>query len=624
VLDIVTHSLYTEREIFLRELVSNACDALEKTRLTSLTHGKEPGLLEVSITTGEGTLTVQDSGCGLTKAELQSHLGIIAKSGTSDFAAQEKSATSLIGRFGVGFYASFMVADRVDVYTKSERSDTALHWSSDGGGTYTITPCAADLAPQRGTRIVLHLKPDAVDMFSHADGVKEVLSKHSAFVAHPVSVDGTRVNTLPAVWTFRPSEVTEEQHEQLYRSLGGIGSKPPFRLHFATDAPLSLHALIYVPSRSGEMLGFATDESVDTTGVSLYCRKVLIQRNAPGIVPRYLRFMRGIVDCEDVPLNIGREALQDASIVRRLNGVLAARVLKYLAEVARNDATAYDTWFTTGGMGMFIREGVCTEQDDSRRTQLAKLLRYESTSLPVGQMTGLDGAISRTQPAAPVKAIYYIVAPTRAAAESSPYLEAFRSRGVEVLLAYLPGDEVVFKMLGQLDGHSIVNVEEADISSLPPAAAKTEEASKHAAEEASAEPALSDRDMTALCEWLQNGPLLGKVAAVKPSARLTDSAALLTGHVPESLRRIQAMASAAGKAGASIAEVPATLELNPRHSLVKRLAAASSATDDEQRQALACLVAEQVLDSARVAAGDLDDPRRMLKRLTDICAAALK
>ena len=630
VLDIVTHSLYTEREVFLRELVSNACDALEKARLSALSgSGGDPGALEVRISTGPGnTLTVEDTGCGMTKAELQSHLGTIARSGTQEFAAAQGAAagSALLGRFGVGFYSAFMVADRVDVFSRSSDGGP-LHWSSDGSGTYTIAECPADQAPGRGTRIVLHLKPDVAGegMLTTADGVREVLTKHSAFVPHPVFVDGQRLNMLPAVWTMRPGEVSEEQHTQMYRSLGGTDT-PPFKLHFSADAPMSLSALLYVPSRSGELLGFNTGEdSIDSTGISLYCRKVLIQRNAPGLVPRYLRFLRGVVDCEDVPLNIGREALQDAGIVRRLNTALGGRVLKLLGDVALKDGAAYDNWFVSGGMGMFIREGVCTETDPTRRQQLAKLLRYETTALPSGQLTGVEGAIARAkerqQPGGDaLKAVYYAVNPSRDRDSilASPYLEAFTSRGVEVLLSYLPGDEVVFKMLGQLEGYSLVNVEEADTSKLAP-----KEEPSGAAQSSEAEGGkLSDSEMATLCEWLLSGPLAGKVVGVKASTRLTESAAVLTGHMPESLRRLQAMTS--GKSGpAGGFGVTTTLELNPGSALVRRLAAAA-ADGDAERQALARMVAEQMLDTARVAAGDIDDPRRMLKRLSDICAAALK
>ena len=622
----MTHSLYTEREVFLRELVSNACDALEKARLSALGSGGDAGALEVRITTGPGnTLSVEDTGCGMTKAELQSHLGVIARSGTQEFAAAQgaSSSSALIGRFGVGFYSAFMVADKVDVYSRSA-DGPPLHWSSDGSGTYTIAACADDQAPRRGTRIVLHLKPDVAGegMLTSGEGVREVLTKHSAFVPHPVLVDGQRLNMLPAVWTMRPGEVTEEQHTQMYRSLGGTDT-PPFKLHFSADAPLSLSALLYVPSRSGELLGFNTGEdSIDSTGISLYCRKVLIQRNAPGLVPRYLRFLRGVVDCEDVPLNIGREALQDAGIVRRLNAALGGRVLKLLGDTATKDGPAYDNWFVTGGMGMFIREGVCTETDPIRRQQLAKLLRYETTALPPGQLTGLEGAIARTKERGggdSLKAVYYAVSPTRDRDIASPYLEAFTSRGVEVLLSYLPGDEVVFKMLGQLEGYSLVNVEEADTSQLPPLVEPAENAKSSDPGAAT----LSEAEMATLCEWLLKGPLAGKVSAVKASTRLTESAAVLTGHMPESLRRLQAMTSGSKTGASSGFGVSTTLELNPGSALVRRLAAAAADADAE-RQALARMVAEQVLDTARMAAGDIDDPRRMLKRLSDICAAALK
>jgi len=628
VLDIVTNSLYTERDIFLRELVSNSCDALEKVRLRALQDGAEPGPLDVRISTAAGTLTIEDSGCGMTREELIANLGTIARSGTAEFVAAASAkaggaagdSSSLIGRFGVGFYACFMVSSRAEVFTRAEGGEP-LVWRSDGGGAFSIARASEAEAPARGTRVVLHLKDDvaASGAYSSAAGVEEILKRHSAFVPHPVFLDGARVNALPAVWSLRPAEVTDEQHDSFFAHLAGLGAPPPaFRMHFSTDSPLSLNALLYFPSRNDEMMLSGGMER-QPPGVSLYCRKVLIMRDAPGLLPQYLRFLKGVVDCEDLPLNISRETLQDTAIVRRLRDLITTRALKFLADAAKRDPAAFEAWHAV--MNNYIKEGLCSDAqgDERRKEALAKLLRYESSALPRGELTALEPALQRATErlngAEKAKKVYYLVSQSRDAAESSPYLEAFKARGIEVLLLYTPADEIVMKMLGDFQGAQLVSAEEADLSAeAPPPAAEGEEAP------------LSNAEMDALCVWMHDAVLAGQVAGVRASDRLTSSAAVLTGHMPESLRKLQ-MAAAGRMDPAAAATLlagmnNAWLELNPRHPLIKRLAAAA-ADGDQAKAETAKLVAAQLADSARISAGALDDPRAMLKRLSDICAAAL-
>jgi len=619
VLDIVTHSLYSEREIFLRELVSNATDALEKHRLTSLAASADPGKLEVRVTTDElgRTLTLEDSGCGFTREALVEQLGTIARSGTAAFSAP--GGSSLIGKFGVGFYSAFMVADRVELFTRAAGGEP-LVWRSSGGDSYTIAAASPDQTPARGTRVLLHLKSDAAaSELSTREGVARVLRKHSSFLPHPLLLDGEVVNNAPALWAQPARDVSEAQHAAFYDSLPGSRGRPAFHLHYSTDAPLEMQVLLYIPSVADSEL--LNERKPDESGVALYCRRVLIQPSARGLLPDYLRFVRGVVDCSDVPLNIGREALQDASVVRRLNAALSARVLKFLLDMAKKKPREYEAWFSSAG-GAFIKEGVCAEGDAKRKVNLAKLLRYESTAQPAGSYTSLEAvaarAAARAGEAAPLPPLYYAVGHSRAAAEASPYMEAFKSRGLEVLLMYRPSDEIVMRMLGSFEGHACVNVEEADVSSLPAAAAEP------AAPDQPAAASLSEAQMAELVGWL-GGVLKDKVSAVRASARLSDSPALLTGHMPESLRRLQEAAAARGDGGqtaqaAQLYRPLGSLELNPRHPLVVRLAAA--ARDPGQKE-VAELVAEQTLDLARLAAGAVDDPRSLMTRLTRLCQAAL-
>ena len=625
VLDIVTNSLYTERDIFLRELVSNSCDALEKSRLAAMSAGSGSGPLDIRIATGAGTLTIEDSGCGMTREELIANLGTIARSGTAEFVAKAGSkvdSASLIGRFGVGFYACFMVAQRAEVFTRSAGGEP-LVWRSDGSGSFSIARAAESDAPARGTKVVLHLKDDvaASGAYSTAPALEAILKRHSAFVPHPVFLDGARVNTLPAVWALRPAEVTEEQHTDFFRHLAGASSPAPaFRMHFATDSPLALNALLYFPSRNDELTLSAGMERLPP-GVSLYCRKVLIMRDAPNLLPQYLRFLKGVVDCEDLPLNISRETLQDSAIVRRLRELLTTRALKFLADSAKKDPEGYERWHTT--MNGFIKEGICSDADDARKEALAKLLRHESSALPRGELTSLEAALERAKARLEAtegeqkadKKIYYLVAQSREAAESSPYLEAFKARNIEVLLLFTPADEIVMKMMNSFQGARLVSAEEADLSSeaAPPAAEGGEQP-------------LSPAEMDTLCAWMADGVLSGEVAGVRASERLTDSAAVLTGHMPESLRKLQMAAAGRMDPAAAAALMSGLntgwLELNPKHPLIKRLAAAAADGDAEKAET-AKLVAAQLADSARIAAGAMDDPRAMLKRLTDLSIAAL-
>ena len=626
VLDIVTNSLYTERDIFLRELVSNSCDALEKARLAAMSAGSEQtGPLDIRITTGAGTLTIEDSGCGMTREELIANLGTIARSGTAEFVAKAGSvdSASLIGRFGVGFYAAFMVASRAEVFTRAAGGEP-LVWRSDGGGAFTIARAAEADAPARGTKVVLHLKDDvaASGAYGSAPAVEAILKRHSAFVPHPVFLDGARVNTLPAVWALRPAEVTEEQHTDFFRHLAGASSPAPaFRMHFATDSPLALNALLYFPARNDELSMSAGMERLPP-GVSLYCRKVLIMRDAPNLLPQYLRFLKGVVDCEDLPLNISRETLQDSAIVRRLRELLTTRALKFLADAAKKDPAGFERWHAS--MNGFIKEGICSDADDARKEALAKLLRHESSALPRGELTSLEAALERASARLEAgdgdkkkdKKIYYLVAQSREAAESSPYLEAFAARNIEVLLLFTPADEIVMKMMGGFQGAALVSAQEADLSSeAPPPASE------------GGEQPLSPAEMDTLCAWMHDGVLAGQVAGVRASERLTDSAAVLTGHMPEALRKLQMAAAGRMDPAAAAALMSGMntgwLELNPKHPLIKRLAAAA-ADGDADKAATAKLVAAQLADSARIAAGAMDDPRAMLKRLADLSLAALK
>jgi molecular chaperone HtpG len=590
-LDIVVHALYTDREIFLRELVSNASDALEKLRHLQLA-GEQPFdadlPLEINITTDDtaGTVTLQDFGVGMTREELVENLGTIAHSGSKAFlqALKEKggAAENLIGQFGVGFYSAFMVAKEVKVYTHSWKPEAeGLVWTSDGGGDYTIEPAEGQ---RRGCKIVVYLKDDAKE-FATADRVKGLLTRYSNFVTFPVNLNGDRVNKIEAIWLKQKSEVTPEQYKEFYRFQAHLPDEPLTWLHFSVDAPLALNALLFVPGLNPERMGFGRTPP----GVSLYCRKVLIDPEPKELLPEWLRFLRGVVDSADLPLNISRESMQDSALVQKLNRVLTKRFIKFLDELSTKDAAVYEKIYRA--FQHFFKEGIAT--DFEHRHALAGLLRFESSSLPAGQLTSLADYVKRM--GSEQKEIYFLQARDRAAAESGPYLEAFKARGLEVILGFEPLDDFVMTQLNQFEDKPIANADQADLK-LPdlPDAAGVE--------------ALSADALAGLCTWLKE--ILGdeRVSAVEGGTRLVDSPAvalnsdsMLTANMRRILRSMKNDDQAPPTA--------VVLQINPRHPLVKNLDTLR-AKDAE----LAKLVGEQLYDSALLAGGLLEDPRRLVQR----------
>ena len=598
-LDIVIHSLYTDREIFIRELVSNASDALEKLRHAQLASSgtiHDPELpLEISITTDETarTLTIADHGTGLTREELERNLGTIAHSGTKAFLQSLKESGgstpgSLIGKFGVGFYSVFMVAKEVRVFTRSSGSDgDGLVWTSDGATGYTI-----DEAPgqSRGARIVIELKDDAYD-FSEAATVKRILEKYSSFVPFPILLNGERVNTVEALWLKSKNEVTDEQYDEFYKFACKAWDAPRFRLHFAADAPLQINALLFVPTENPEKFGLGQTEP----GVALYCRRVLIDAQPPDFLPEWMRFLRGVVDSEDLPLNISRETMQDSALVRKLGEVIAGRVLKLLEQQGSEEPEKYEAFYKD--FARFIKEGVAN--DFRHRDSLAKLLRFESSLSDPGKMTGLADYVTRLKDGQDT--IYYQIAPNRAAIEAGPYLEAFKARGLEVLFAYEPLDDYVFTSLREFDGKKLVSVtsENVKLDDVPVD---------------SAEAPLSDDEVSGLCSWLKE-TLGDAVTEVSGSARLVDAPvlALTPEHAPTAQMRSMMRAMQQ-----DVEPVKVKLESNPRHAMVKSLAGARTAQPE-----LASLAARQLLDNSLLSAGLLEDPRDMVQRLNELLGKAL-
>ena len=596
ILDIVINSLYTDREIFVRELVSNASDALEKLRLLQLTEkeifeGEAP--LEISVSADEtaGTVTISDSGIGLTREELVENLGTIAHSGTRSFLEavrkEGKDNAEVIGQFGVGFYSAFMVADHVEVYTHSWRNDGEhLKWESDGGGGYTISEAPGQ---KRGTRIVLHLKDEEKE-FAKADRLKGVVERYSNFVGFPVLVGGERVNTVEALWLKSKSEVTEEQYKEFYQFSAHAFDDPRYTMHFAADAPLAINALVFVPGENPERFGMGPQPP----GVGLYCRKVLIDAHPEGLLPEWLRFLRGVLDSEDLPLNISRESMQDSALVKKLGAVVTNRFLKFLDKQANDDAEAYAEFYQR--FSRYLKEGLVASFE--HQEALAKLLRFESSFTESGKTTSLPEYVERMKDGQ--EEIYYLVGPSREAIAEGPHLAQLEARGHEVAFFTEAVDEYVLEALREFSGKKLVSAERAKAEGSP------------AADDG--EESMPPEEAEAFATWSKES-LGDDVSEVTTGARSADHpvVAILPEDAPNA--QMRAMMEAMGQ---EVPEVKPNLEVNPSHPLVKQLAAMR-----EEKPELAQRILAHLAGNAALAAGLPGSLQRQQKDLAALLADLL-
>jgi molecular chaperone HtpG len=590
-LDLVVHSLYSDREIFLRELISNASDALDRARFTALSKpdllpGEGEPAVTLSFNKDLGTITVSDNGIGLTKEEAIEHLGTIARSGTKAFAKVLKergsSAEGLIGQFGVGFYASFMVAHRVEVESLSaEPGSEAVHWESDGGGTFSVAP---GKRTTRGTDVILHLRTDAQE-FADQWKLKDIVEKHSDFVQYPVMLEGERVNQSTALWTKNPKEVSEDEYVAFYKHITGDWRKPSFWLHFRSEAPFEFGAVLYFP----EERPFDLDHPDSKRGLKLYQRRVLIQEHAEQLLPRYLRFVRGVVDAPEVSLNVSREILQNTPVINAIKKQLVKRVLRRLGEVAKEEPETWlKFWESFGGT---LKEGVA-EDGDNKET-LLPLLRFRSTTAEGWR----DLATVKAEMKEGQDAIWYLTGLDLERMKANPQLERFRKKGWEVLLLSDPVDEWVVMNVPSYDTTPLKSVAKADLPAEDDPIA--EEAKKQA------EPFVG---------WLK-GLLTGQVEDVRTTTRLTDSPAVLVdgeGAVSANMERILRAARQDAPKARRI------LEVNPEHPLVRKLVVLQTAGATEQAEP----VAKLLLDYARIAEGNLEDTAGFAKRLQHLMLQA--
>lgn len=598
VLRLVIHSLYSHKEIFLRELISNASDACEKLRFEALANPSLLGSDTLAVTlvpdSAAGTLTVKDNGIGMSEDEVIDNLGTIARSGTKKFleglSGDSAKDAQLIGQFGVGFYSAFIVADRVTVLSK--RADApGVRWDSDGEGTYEIQ--RHDKA-DRGTEVIMHLREEDKE-FLEPSRLKQLVRKYSDHLSVPVLLKTgdaeETLNQAKAFWTRPKSELTDEDYQTFYKHLTHDPQSARAWAHNKVEGNLEYTSLLYLPKHAP----FDLFDREQRAGIQLYVRRVFIMDKAAELLPPWLRFMRGLVDSGDLPLNVSRELLQNNRTVEKIKAALVKRSLDLLEELATDKASEYAEFWKA--FGVVLKEGVI--DDAGQKARVAKLLRFHSTAV-AGEApeTTLAEYLARMKP--DQKAIYYLTADSLAAARNSPHLEGFRSRGLEVLLLTDRIDEWVAGHLHEFDGKPLVNAS----SAAADVASAIETPDKAAAE-------------TAYKEALERlgKVLIGKIASARVSGRLTDSpAVLVAGEFGVSLR----MGRILKQAGQSnpFATLP-ILEVNPKHPLVERL---KTAADEAAFADLAHVLYDQAMLSE---GGELEDPVSFVQRVNRLIVEGL-
>lgn len=605
-LEIITHSIYTNREIFLRELVSNASDALEKLRFlqSSGEAVADPELapgISLAVDKEARTVTVTDTGLGMTRDELVANIGTIAHSGSAEFMARlakeknggEAKADSLIGRFGVGFYAVFMVAREVTVATRSwQEGEQAVLWTSDGTGSYSIAPAEEKLP--RGTRITIALKDEAAE-YADPERLKETIRRHSNFLAFPISVDGERVNTTPALWREPKFSIQQEQYDEFYSFLTYDSTKPLDHLHLAVDAPVQFTGLVFAPDHATDTLGLAAEQY----GLDLYVRRVLISRSLKDLIPQYLGFLRGLVDAEDLPLNISRETLQENLLIAKIKSTLTKQVLARLKSLAEEDPDKYAAFWRHHSK--MFKLGYT---DYANRDAFAELLRFNSGIHEDAKgLTSLAEYVGRMKEGQ--KAIYSISGPSREAVRLSARLEIFKRKGVEVLYLYDPIDEFILDTLREYKEHKLVPAEQADIAEL--------EALPDVAEVKKAEE-LNEAQKTALdgLVGVFKACLGERVADVRASRRLSDSPVCLVspeGAMSTGMEKIMKVITK------DTTPPKLVLEVNPDHAITRNLLKVYGASPDDPFLALSI---ENLFDAALLLDGYLSDPHALTSRTTKL------
>ena len=609
-LHLMIHSLYSNKEIFLRELISNASDAVDKLRFEALS---KPDLLEggaelkirVSFDKDANTVTLEDNGIGMNRDDVITHLGTIAKSGTADFmknlTGDQKKDSHLIGQFGVGFYSAFIVADKVDVYSRRAGTPASegVHWSSKGEGEFEVANIDK---PERGTKIVLHLKSGEEEF---ADGwrLRNIIKKYSDHIALPIelpkeqtvaegeevpALEWETVNRASALWTRPRTEVKDEEYQEFYKHIAHDFENPLAWSHNKVEGKLEYSSLLYVPARAP----FDLYQREAPKGLKLYVQRVFVMDQAESFLPLYLRFIKGVIDSNDLSLNVSREILQKDPIIDSMKTALTKRVLDMLEKLAKNEPEKYQGFWKN--FGQVMKEGPA--EDFANKEKIAGLLRFASTHEEGGEQTvSLAQYLERAKEGQ--DKIYYLTGETYAQVKNSPHLEVFRKKGIEVLLLTDRIDEWLMSYLSDFDGKSFVDVARGD---LDLGNLDSEEDKKAAEEVAKAKEGLVERIKAALGE---------SVSEVRVSHRLTDSPAILAIGEQDLGMQMRQILEASGQ---KVPESKPIFEFNPAHPLIEKL-------DAEQSEERFGDLSHILFDQAALAAGDsLKDPAAYVRRLNKL------
>ncbi|MBN1998812.1 molecular chaperone HtpG [candidate division KSB1 bacterium] len=597
-LDILTHSLYTHRDVFIRELVSNAADALDKVRFRSLKGEKvaDPDLelkIKITLDKDKKTFTISDSGIGMSKDELINNLGTIAHSGTSDFLKQlkpEKGADiNLIGKFGVGFYSVFMAGKQVEVVTKSALEDKALIWRSEGTGTFEIEEAAEQ--KQRGTSITVFLRDDAEE-FTDNYTVKSIVEKYSNFVPFQIFVEDEQVNKITAIWREPKTSVKEDQYNEFYKFIAKQTENPLTWMHLTADAPLSFHSLLFIPSANLELFGFEREAE----GIQLFVKRVLIDAHADNILPPYLRFVRGVLESDDLPLNISRETLQENPYMFKLKSVVVSKFLSFLQDLSKEPEKYHKFWQEHGRI---LKEGY---NDYTQKEKIADLFRFNSSKCAdADELISLETYTDRMQK--DQEHIYYLSGADRESIEKNPTMEIFRAKDIEVLYCYDPIDEFALPGLIEYKKKTFLSADQADMEKL----------AKIPSEQKKEEPPKDSKGLDNLARRMKD--ILGnRVEDVVVSQRLVDSPAVLVAANKNISAQMEKIMQLYNKSAAHAKRI---MEINGKHTLIQQLL---KIYEKDVNDPVLSKIVNGLFQSVLILDGTLVDPHRMAAGIQDVLA----
>jgi molecular chaperone HtpG len=603
-LDILVHSLYTHKEIFLRELISNASDAMDKLRFesnkgTNLQDKDLPLEINITINKDKKIINISDTGIGMTRDDLINNIGTIAKSGTSEFlkvmSKSKEDASNIIGRFGIGFYSVFMVAKEVVIKTKSFKKDeSAVKWVSDGLGDYTITEL--DEPFKRGTTIEVHLKDDQ-DEFLEKYRLDSIVKKHSSFISFPIKVENERVNTVQALWREPKSNIKPEQYTEFYKFLTYDQDEPLITIHRSVDAPIQFTSLLFIPKKNMDMFGYNREDY----GLDLYVRRVLIQHQNKDLLPEYLSFVKGVVDSEDLPLNISRETLQENIIFTKISNSVTTQVLSHLTKMAEKEHDKFLEFWQEHG-----RTFKMGYMDYTNQEKFSKLLHFNtSISKDSAELFSLDQYIERVKK--DQKEIYYAVGSSREAIALDPHIEIFKSKGIEVLYLYDPMDEFVMEAIRKYKDFELTSVEQADTKKLNKME-NIDEDVKAVVEELDKS---DKKHFSSLMKKMKD--ILGdRVKEVKESDRLKGSPIVLVNPADGMSSTMQKIMNMSGK---TVNAPQKIMEVNKDHKLIRNLLKVFKANDKDE---YITNVVEQLYESSLLLEGFLNDPHKLVNRVNSL------